>query len=79
MGISLPQMIIEEQALADWDNWPVLLSFLPQSWREQAKSTGALIRARGIAGPDELLRILLIHLANGCSLAETAAHARTSG
>lgn len=72
-------MIIEDQALADWDNWPVLLSFLPQGWREQAKSTGALIRARGISGPDELLRILLIHLANGYSLAETAAHARTSG
>jgi Transposase DDE domain len=72
-------VVIKDQALADWDNWPVLLSFLPQGWREQAKSAGALTRARGISGPDDLLRILLIHLASGYSLAETAAHARTSG
>jgi hypothetical protein len=71
-------MAPEEHALADLDNWPVLL-LLPTGWREQAKETGALTRARGISGPDQMLRILLIHLARGCSLAETATHARNSG
>lgn len=54
------------------------MSFLPSGWREQAKDTGALTRARGISGPEQLLRILLIHLASGFSLAETATRARTS-
>jgi len=72
-------MVPENRALADLDNWPVLVSFLPGGWREQAKETGALTRARGISGPDQLLRILLIHLASGYSLAETVTRARTSG
>jgi hypothetical protein len=72
-------MVSEDHALADLDNWPVLVSFLPSGWREQAKNTGALTRARGISGPDQLLRILLIHLASGYSLAETATRAKTSG
>jgi hypothetical protein len=33
---------------------------------------GALTRARGITGADALLRVLLIHIANGCSLVETS-------
>lgn len=53
------------------DDWSVLLSFLPESWRELAKETGALRRNRKFT-PDSLLRSLLIHLADGCSLRETS-------
>jgi len=58
-------MLLEDNCFADLNNWPVLVSFLPT--------------ARGVSGPETLLRILLIHLANGCSLAETAARARNAG
>lgn len=53
------------------DDWQVLLSFLPESWQSLAKETGALLRSRKFT-PDNLLRSLLIHLADGCSLRETS-------
>jgi hypothetical protein len=40
---------------------------------------GALRRARYIKDPATVLRVLLLHLATGCSLAETAARASASG
>lgn len=66
-------------ALAELDDWGILCSFLPEGWRQKARECGALTRARGIAGPDALLRILLIHIANGCSLAETSLRAEQLG
>ena len=65
--------------LADIENWEVLCSFLPDGWREQAGTLGAMRRARYIKDPETVLRLLLIHLASGCSLAETAARAAASG
>ncbi len=65
--------------LADIENWEVLCSFLPDGWREQAGTLGAMRRARYIKEPETVLRLLLIHLASGCSLAETAARAAASG
>jgi len=38
-----------------------------------------LKRSRGVDGAEALLRVLLIHLAAGCSLAETAVRARAAG
>jgi hypothetical protein len=72
-------MLPKEQRLADLDDWSVLASFLPTGWQEQAKTSGALTRARGVSGPEPLLRILLIHLANGYSLAETVVRASQTG
>lgn len=72
-------MLLEEQRLADLHNWSVLVSFLPAGWQDQARKSGALTRCRGMAGAEELLRILLIHLASGYSLAESAVRARNSG
>jgi hypothetical protein len=65
--------------LAELDDWTILSSFLPEGWQQKARECGALTRARGIAGPDALLRILLIHIANGCSLAETSVRAEQLG
>lgn len=66
-------------ALTELDDWSVLCSFLPEGWRERARECGALTRARGVDGPEALLRILLIHVANGCSLAETSVRAGQLG
>jgi hypothetical protein len=60
-------------------NWAVLRRFLPPGWEEQARLSGALKRARRVSGAEALLRTLLIHLANGCSLAETSVRAKQTG
>lgn len=64
---------------AEIENWEVLCGFLPRDWAEQARRLGAMRRARYISDPGTVLRILLLHLATGCSLAETAARASASG
>lgn len=57
----------------------MLLQFLPSGWEHQARETDAFRRARGVANAGALLRVLLIHLANGCSLAETSVRAGQLG
>jgi Transposase DDE domain len=66
-------------SVEELDDWEVLRSFLPEGWEQKAWECGALTRARGIADADALLRVLLIHIANGCSLAETSVRAQQMG
>jgi len=61
------------------EDWAVIESLLPPGWEEAARQTGALRRERGFAGPGALLRVLLMHLVDGCSLRETAARAQAGG
>ncbi len=68
-----------KKSLLELENWEVLSSFLPPMWAEQARLCGAMRRARYISEPAILLRILLLHLGAGCSLAETAARAQAAG
>lgn len=63
-------------SLSQGDNWHVVLSFLPDGWEEKARELGALLRCRKFANAECLLRTLLIHLADGCSLRETAVRAQ---
>ena len=58
------------------DNWQVISAFFPNGWEEKAASLGALIRKRNIDSPQTLMRVLLIHLADGKSLRTTAAYAK---
>lgn len=59
------------------EDWSVIEKVLPTGWLEAAQMTGAWRRRpRGIDDPIKLLRIMLIHLADGCSLRETAVRAR---
>lgn len=58
------------------DGWELLARFLPEGWREKARELGAFRRSRSIKDPETLLRVLLIHLADGCSLRETCVRAR---
>lgn len=61
------------------DDYSYLISFLPDGWQEQARRLGALKRCRKIPDAAMLLRLLLVHLAEGCSLRETAARFRQGG
>jgi hypothetical protein len=58
------------------EEWEYLTEFLPKDWREQARKSGALRRARGIADADCLLRLILMHTATGLSLRQTVVRAR---
>src|ERR1051325_10965925 len=57
------------------EDWEVIERVLPEGWQEAARRTGALIRTRGFDSPAALLRVLLMHLVDGCSLRETAVRA----
>ncbi len=61
------------------DSWRIIARLLPAGWRRQCRELGALRRARAIPDEKVLLRLLLLHLADGCSLAETAARAKQAG
>lgn len=61
------------------ENWSVLRTFLPEKWEDMARGSGALRRARDFPDAESLLRVLLLHVASGCSLAETAVRARRLG
>ncbi len=58
------------------EDWDVLTNFFPEGWENKAYETRALVRRRKIDSPATLLRVLLIHLADGKSLRTTAAYAR---
>jgi hypothetical protein len=59
----------------EWDDWEVIERLLPAGWEAKAKETGTLRRCRGFADAGRLLRVLMIHLVDGCSLRETAVRA----
>jgi transposase len=62
------------------ENWQCLKHFFPEGWEEMARPLGAWRRQpRSIASPEALLRLLLIHLADGCSLREAVLRARQGG
>ena len=61
------------------DDFDYLVRLLPAGWEEQAKTLGALRRCRKIPDARTLLRVLLIHLGEGCSLRETAVRASQGG
>jgi len=62
--------------LDEEDDWQVLSTFLPIGWQTKARESGALQRCRKFENAEILLRTLLIHLADGCSLRETAVRAK---
>lgn len=72
-------MDMDSNAAVGGEDWALLRQFLPAGWEDQARRSGALRRARGVDGAESLLRVLLMHLAAGCSLAETAARAQAAG
>lgn len=62
------------------EDWQIVQDLLPKGWEDQARALGATRRrGRGISDAGTLLRVLLIHLAQGCGLRETAVRAREGG
>ena len=62
------------------EDWGVLQAMFPPNWRELAKETGSLVRKlRNFKGEEEVMRTLLLHVANGYSLRETVTRAKMSG
>lgn len=61
------------------EDWEVIERVLPNGWQEAARRTGALRRTRGFKDAATLLRVLLIHLVDGCSLRETVVRADAGG
>lgn len=69
----------EEEFAGLGEDWEVIERVLPDGWQEAARRTGALRRTRGFKDAATLLRVLLIHLVDGCSLRETAVRADAGG
>jgi hypothetical protein len=61
------------------EEWEIVQRVLPVGWQEKARELGALRRCREFPDAATLLRVLLIHLAEGCSLRETVARAAEGG
>jgi hypothetical protein len=55
------------------------MQLLPKGWRAKARELGAVRRLRGVRDVETLLRMLLVHLADGCSLKETALRVEQAG
>ena len=61
------------------EDWPILLTFLPDDWIELASHSNALKGLRKDKDVENYLRTLLIHIACGYSMRETATRARLAG
>lgn len=61
------------------ESWNVLASLLPEGWQRAAFTSGSVSRLRGFENIPDLLRTLLLHVANGYSLRETAVRAKAAG
>lgn len=67
-----------ENMLALESDWQILLRMFPSNWRELAQSTKAVVRNRNFQSEEHLMRTLLLHVAGGYSLRETATRAKMS-
>ena len=65
-----------EEVIAE--DWATIEGFLPDGWEAKAEELGAWERLRRFRNKEALLRTLLVHIALGRSLRETAAQARES-
>ena len=72
-GFVNPQPSINEE------NWETLVTLMPENWVALGKESGAIQRLREFKSPETLMRVLLLHLAKGYSLKETATRAAESG
>ena len=61
------------------EDWELLLGFFPPGWETLASESGALKGLRKDRSPENLLRVLLLHLGCGHSLRETVVRARRAG
>lgn len=61
------------------EDWSILRSWLPENLEELARSTGFFQRSRGLSDAELWLRLILMHVAGGLSLKQTAVRAGELG
>lgn len=61
------------------EDWPVIERILPAGWQEKAKELKALFIPKEFKDASTLLRVMMIHLSDGCSLRETSVRADAGG
>ena len=62
------------------ENWQTLITLFPKDWEALARSTGAMTRKlRNFKSVEDIMRTLLLHVARGYSLRETAVRAKAAG
>jgi hypothetical protein len=61
------------------DEWEILRRWLPEDLDERARQHGFFQRARGLTDAERWLRLILMHVAGGLSLEQTALRARELG
>jgi Transposase DDE domain len=66
----------DELVAQDWD---IVTRMLPADWKESARQCGALRRCRNVDSAETLLRLILLHVAGGLSLHQTAVRAQSFG
>ena len=74
-----PDDLVMGELASIGQDWDVVTQMLPAQWEAKALELGAVRRLRGFDSVGSLLRVLLIHLADGCSLRETAVRASAGG
>ncbi|MDE3100330.1 MAG: IS4 family transposase [Verrucomicrobiota bacterium] len=61
------------------EDWKILRQWLPDDLDARARKTGFMERARGLQDAERWLRLILMHVAGGLSLQQTAVRARELG
>src|SRR5271165_5381917 len=62
------------------DDWPVIRRLLPDDLEQSARERGAMRRRRGqVNSAEQLLRLILMHVAGGLSLEQTVTRAQARG
>src|SRR2546428_12631636 len=61
------------------EEWEILRRWLPADLSQRARETGFMQRARGLQDAECWLRLILMHVAGGLSLQQTAVRARELG
>ena len=60
-------------------DWDIVKQMLPEDWEISARQCGALRRCRNVRNAETLLRLILLHVAGGLSLRQTAVRAHNLG
>lgn len=68
-----------EQSDALPEEWSILRQWLPDDLRQLAREKGFFSRRRGLQDAERWLRLILMHVAGGLSLKQTAVRARELG
>src|SRR5688500_9105731 len=73
--MTLPESSVMDR-VPNFEQLEVVKRLLPTRWEEFSRSSGALIRPRGVRNAETFLRLILLHVAPGLSKDATAQRIR---